>query len=314
MKQVIAIAVLVMLVGTAHAGILLVGDKAGGDIRKYDSSTGAPLGVLCDVTAQGYSNPKDIAVGSDGNLYVNVDQGIARYNATSGAYVGIWASTLHYTMTLNPVTNTVYTAGPSGAPYNVYQIVGGVESVFQSLVTGTANGRFDHSVHALSMKGDDLSTVVAFTDTSAYNHLQSTNGVTDWESGTYMGSPNCTGLVWDSTGQVYFNPGGGTLAAANMTMYAPRAAWDNGAIIGTPIDATTSINGEVNELAGSIYYAAGTSDVRVVNSITPGGFSVVVSDPAELSQVYGLAYIVPEPATMSLLVLGGLGLIARRKR
>jgi hypothetical protein len=300
------------MAGVASAANIIVGDQPSGQIHLYDETTGAYNGLLVDVTVQGYTNPKELSVGSDGVLVVNVDQGIARYNALDGTPLGLWMSTRHSTMTQDTATNVVYTGSP-GAPYNIYQLVGGVESVFHTLSTPTPTGRVDHSIMALNM-GVKAPKVMAYSDVSSWNVVQSAPlpGGADFTDWIYLQNVAASGLQETLT-NAYYN-GSNQMRSCNMTMYSwPH--YDDGSLQGVLIDGTSVINGEINLSPndGIVYYAE-QDEVRYVTGNTPGAFATRVLDPAHLTDVFGLAWQpIPEPMTLSLLAIGGLALI-RRKR
>lgn len=72
----------------AEAGDLLVASRFTSNILRYNSQTGAFLGVFA--TGNGLANPNGIAYGPDGNLYAgNGDEPrVLRFNGQTGAYLG----------------------------------------------------------------------------------------------------------------------------------------------------------------------------------------------------------------------------------
>jgi sugar lactone lactonase YvrE len=71
------------------AGDLLVADYYGFAVRRYDGTTGAPLGTF-GTGAPGPITPDGLAVGRDGHVYVNnqVTNAVERYDGTTGAFLG----------------------------------------------------------------------------------------------------------------------------------------------------------------------------------------------------------------------------------
>lgn len=69
-------------------GALLVADRDGDAVRRYDLATGTPLGDLVAPGAGGLSNPYALAFGPNGNLYVGTDNnGVIEYDGATGAHV-----------------------------------------------------------------------------------------------------------------------------------------------------------------------------------------------------------------------------------
>ncbi|MGD1916148.1 MAG: M12 family metallo-peptidase [Phycisphaerales bacterium] len=72
----------------APSGDLLVADRDGDAVRRYDLQTGAPLGDLVPSGADGLDAPYAITIGPNGNVYVGTDaQGVFEYDGTTGAFV-----------------------------------------------------------------------------------------------------------------------------------------------------------------------------------------------------------------------------------
>ncbi len=78
---------LVLICAPVSAQDLLVSSRFSDNVLRYDSATGAFLGVFAE--GNGMDNPNGIAYGSDGNLYVGLgDTGrIMRIDGQSGAYI-----------------------------------------------------------------------------------------------------------------------------------------------------------------------------------------------------------------------------------
>ncbi len=88
-RVVVLWAISAAVISEAFAGSLLVGDLIGGAIRRYDSSTGASLGVFA--SGGGMTSPYGLAFGPDGNLYVaEWDLGVLRFDGQTGAYLGVF--------------------------------------------------------------------------------------------------------------------------------------------------------------------------------------------------------------------------------
>lgn len=71
----------------APNGNVLIGDWTTNDVREYDSTTGAFVGVLTGVTM-----PADMRIGPNGNLFICSYGGyyVLEVNATSGAFVNLF--------------------------------------------------------------------------------------------------------------------------------------------------------------------------------------------------------------------------------
>lgn len=72
----------------AANGNVLIGSQNTNDVREYDSTTGAFIGVFCSVPG-----PADMRIGPNGNLYVCSYTGnlVAEFNGTTGAFVSQWS-------------------------------------------------------------------------------------------------------------------------------------------------------------------------------------------------------------------------------
>ncbi len=107
----------------ASADSLLVGDHAGGGvIRRYDSATGAYLGVFA--SGGGLTSPSGLVWGPDGNLYVaDYNSGrVLRYNGRTGAFIGVFATApaYRYIVDLSFAANTnLYVALDDGSVHSV---------------------------------------------------------------------------------------------------------------------------------------------------------------------------------------------------
>jgi outer membrane protein assembly factor BamB len=90
------VALLAILAGVpisaAFAEVLLIGDNSNGVIRRYDSSTGAYLGIFA--SGGGLTYASGMAYGPDGNLYVGdfYSKSILRYGGRTGAFLGVFAT------------------------------------------------------------------------------------------------------------------------------------------------------------------------------------------------------------------------------
>ena len=83
---------LVLAASLPAAAGLLVGDRTGDSILRYDDATGAFLGVFVASGSGGLDTPQGMAIGPDGNLYVSSQSTaqILRYNGTTGAFLGVF--------------------------------------------------------------------------------------------------------------------------------------------------------------------------------------------------------------------------------
>lgn len=81
--------------GTQWAGVysptgnkVYIGDWSTNDVRAYNATTGAFLGVFCSV-----SGPSDMRIGPNGNLYIcsYMNGFVMEVNATTGGFVSIWS-------------------------------------------------------------------------------------------------------------------------------------------------------------------------------------------------------------------------------
>jgi hypothetical protein len=144
---------------------MLVSSAGTNDILKYDAATGAYQGVLCNVGVRGFTNPRKIEVGPDNKLYVMVNQGIARYNPVSGAYIDqLYAGALSsHAMAIAP-DGRVFVAGTiAQASVDKIDPGTGVRTLF-----GFASG--DGLVQGITM--GYLGDVYAYDDISGANRIR----------------------------------------------------------------------------------------------------------------------------------------------
>lgn len=79
-------------IGVAHAGTasLLVASGFSDSVPRYDAITGASLGDFVPAGSGGLDQPRGLAIGPDGNLYVAADgtaDAVLRYDGGTGAFI-----------------------------------------------------------------------------------------------------------------------------------------------------------------------------------------------------------------------------------
>ena len=78
-----------LAVPNARAGSLLVSD--GGDVRRYNATTGAYVGLFFPHGSGGIGSATAMAYGPDGTLYVcdGANQSVVRYHGQTGVFLNL---------------------------------------------------------------------------------------------------------------------------------------------------------------------------------------------------------------------------------
>ncbi len=307
----IAILGLILVCATmAHAEVL-VGDQGTGLIWQYNNAGGAKT-LFADVTLNGLSSPTHLDV--VGNfLYVNTGGGVAYYNLTTKAYVGMATTSGGNAMAIDAVNKVLFT----GSGY----------SIFKTDISGATPGSTvkiattPDSLVALTMPPEKNGDVVAYVDVSGQDRFMEYTA-----AGTYVydhtsGIPNYEGKqdFTYTAARVYWVQDTGNYSGSGLLCNYSTIG-QNGGVIG--LDATKALWGAVTTGPdGKAYFAenpqAGGHYIKYVSSEIMLTTTTLISDNS-LSRAWGIAFYtpapMPEPATMSLLAIGGIAALIRRRR
>ncbi|MCP4589199.1 MAG: hypothetical protein GY842_00505, partial [bacterium] len=73
-------------------GDLLVADRAGHAVRRYDAASGAYVADFIPSGSSPMTSPSSLAYGPSGNLFVGNADAVYEYNGTTGVYVGLFVA------------------------------------------------------------------------------------------------------------------------------------------------------------------------------------------------------------------------------
>ncbi len=300
------------------ATVLFVSDQANSTILKYDLATGASLGTLA--TLAGGSSPTDIVLSPDQSvLYVRTASSIEKYNPATGAFMGTLYTGATRGMTVG-LDGTVYATGIGADARVLSQIsAAGVASAYWTFTYSTKQGKTNHNLNVLTT--DATGRILAYSDPDNSDTIGWTNGTSGGESHFYMdNSYASSGLAVTAT-RFYYVHLGGLNKLCSLTL-ADGSGYQGGAQPGSVTLDAASGAVVTNPLDGLAYYIDLTGkQIRKVtadNGTLAGWATASVLTDASLGQAYGLAFYnavdAPEPATMSLLAIGGIAALVRRRK
>ncbi|MEN6503511.1 MAG: PEP-CTERM sorting domain-containing protein [Planctomycetaceae bacterium] len=304
--------ILVLCLATLAQADVFVGDKGTGMIWQYNNAGGAKT-LFADVTLNGLSSPTHMDVVGD-LLYINTASGVAYYNLITKAYVGMATSVGRNAMAVDTVNKVLFTA--SGNTIYATDISGSTAGAAAQIATTP-----DTAV-ALTAAPEANGNVIAYVDVSGADRFKEYTATGTFVHDHTYGIANYEGkqdLTYTVGRAVYIRgsdggTGGSGLtltmnivggASANLVIDSRAAYWG---AVSTALDGTTAFYA-VNPAAGG----------HEIWSIADDTFTqtLFISDNS-MSQVWGIAFYnpvpVPEPATMSLLVIGGVAALIRRRK
>ncbi len=289
---------------------LLVSNREGRDILRYDAKTGAFVDVFISAETGGMNVPYGMTLGPDGDLYVtstrteifpDFDPRVLKFDSHTGAYLGVFASNSAMSgpadLTFGPDGN-LYVADSSA---NVFRFDGN---------TGASMGIF-----ASGHPGDSYRGLAWGPDGNLYvgtvaDHFDRFNGVTGVSMGI-LPAPQA-----NSIHNVAFGPDGllyggdyfgSSVYAYNMVTGEFVKSFDG---LGGANGLAFNSNGE---LLVSSYF--GNEIMKFGNDSGTSG--VVLTSGHPLNGPLDLVVLaVPEPSTYAMLLagLGLLGFVTRRKK
>ena len=292
----------------------LVLSSNGNRITQFDGPTGRFVGHAHANTPQTpLDNPVAMTMGPDGLIYVanrNANQ-VVRIDPISGGYVDVFVdgqglsapaglafnSAGDLLVGSRNAHNVLRFAGPGSATPGasmgtfVPSGSGGLEGAF-NMITGA-----DGDLYVSSF---DSSEVLRYDgDTGSFLEVFASGGSLDRPQG----------LLFDDAGNLLVVSSGNNA----VLKYAP-----DGTSLGTFIDGTGLLNSP-NDLTfgpdGMLYVSSRMTQQVLRFDATTGDFIDVFAYGAGMQGATGILFApVPEPAAASLLVLGGLALLRRRKQ
>jgi len=311
---------ILLLVSTAvQAAVLdlLVADVTNNVIQRYNGLTGAYVGVF----ASGATRPVGVAWDSAGNLAVGweTNNAVNRYDGVTGALLNTWVSGFSPArpngVTVDAAGNLLVGRRNNGpiVRYDVSGVAspgngeGGANFTDAAAQAGDSYGRLRHSTY-----GPDGNLYVSETDDGGGNEFYKFNGTT----GDFISSVGINEGM-----QLVFGPSFN--AGATSDLYLS----DNGVGVkvfeGSDLSllATMAISAPRGlafnpNTAGQLIVVTGLGASNAISIPGDGTYSdlgaFLTGGPAT-SWMESTVFFVPEPATMSLLAIGGLLAIRRRR-
>lgn len=234
------------------------------------------IGVVSQSFAAPITGTNSVLSGLGGKVYVPMQ------NSTSGT---LSPTNSPDTITLGYTFSTMKGSVSLVYGFNLSSVLGSGKSV------DPANSQLFLTFSDLNFQTETRNTFFGYTETL---------GLTFLKDGT-MSVPVTPGLLIDSTNYGSYRPDGFGSTANTTVTYAFTLAQ-----LGVTADDLTNVNADKEFGLGLTIKSAITHSRNGADSLTQTQESV---GPANFTLV-----VLPEPATMSLLSLGGLALIKRRKQ
>jgi sugar lactone lactonase YvrE len=312
----VALTLVIATSGQAKAGFandVLATDLNTGNVFAFDPTTGASLGSFATM-----ANPRGIAIGPDGNVYVNssLTNNVAEYNGTTGALInasfvpaGDHGLGLAYGMAFGPNGN-LYVS--SFSTNSVLEYNGTTGAFVQSISTSTFPGSADAMTGPAGLAfGPDGNLYVAGSTTGAANGEVIKFDLTSNTSSVF-GPPilEPSGVAFGA-GHLFVaagSPGSSAIGVLDAT---------TGAFQSSINDPNVNTPGGLAFINGFLYVASyGTSSLA---RFTLSGDNLVYDSSFNQAGMTGPIYLaapVPEPSSVALLGLGSLGLagVALRRK
>lgn len=291
-----------LLVATARADTILVADAGSNIIEKYDSVTGADLGIFANT---GLNSPFAMAFGHSGNLYVaNWGDGTIRKFSPSGQDLGVFAGAS--AGVIDPMglafdkSDNLFASNYHGGP----TIDGGIIKIDPA---GNGSLFADPGIARLGGIAIDASEnvyVANFDPGGAIYQYSPTGTLLGIIDGSGLG--NISGLAFDSSGYLY------AATYANVIRKFSTDGTDLGNFTNVGLNSPLSI---AFDSAGNLY-AVNYYYSNTVQKYDPAGnyLGQFASSTTTLTSV--VVQSVPEPSTWALLLAASalLALNLRRHR
>ena len=310
-----------LAVPQTHAGplVLLVSDTTNDNVKRYDGTTGAFIDDFIPTGSGGLDVPQDLTIGPDGNLYVSsfFSSEVLRYDGTTGAFIDVFASAGG----LSSPNGLRF--GPDGNLYvssevsdNVLRYNGATGAFIDVFATGDGLD----GPRGLTFGPDGNLYVAGRNDDDVRRYNGATGAFIDlFATGAGMDAP--MGLTFGADGNLYVS----STASDNVLRFNGATGAFIDEFVGPGAGGPETVNGPqgltfgpdgnlyVASALGGGFFPPETKDVVRFDGTTGAFIDQFVPTASG-----GLAFptfmlFVPEPTTLSLLALGGLLVIRRRR-
>lgn len=298
-----------MLDAEAQAGYqdLLVTNLGGdpGSVLQYNPLTGAPLSPAVFAGSPDLNFPRGITVGPNNNVYINDLNGtIAEFNGTTGALITSIATTNHtmWGMAFSPNNGNLFVTEQGSntiLEYNSSLVAQTLTVTGADPLSGPTGLAFDSAGHMFVV--NSLSNTVLgynIVGNTATEFLKITSADFNLPAGIAIGG-----------GKIFVGNGAG--GASSFVIFDATTGSQIGAAISSPL--LNTVGGMAVGFDNKLYVASNGNNSVVKFNLDGTGGATLISGSGLNAPIF-LSVPVPEPGSIALLSIGGIGLLVSMRR